>query len=516
MHNQATSNIRKTGWKAFPFYSLLFGIYPVLALTAFNIAQIDLAATYRAFFFSLVLAGVLLIVLRLILRNWARAAFLSLLLLVLFYSYGHIYTLLKNVSLLGIVIGRHRLLGPFWAVLAGLAIWMSARKSTNLVAATPWLNILSGLLLIFPLYEMIHFELISRPGKPLSGTFSSSGTPSQSPQTYPDIYYIIPDAYMRSDNIKALYDYDNSAFLEALTQRGFYVANCSQSNYAYTELSLASSLNLNYLDQLSGTNHFMDVQLIQSNAARDFLKAYGYTTVAFETGFSWSEWKNADVYYKFKLNNYLFNEFELLFLQTSLARIPMDYISQYKVISAGAIHHDRIIYNLKLLKNLPAAEKSPKFVFAHLIIPHPSYVFGSHGEYVPDPNGLFGPETDSPLNDTTDLTGYPNSINFIDEQILVVVDQILANSKTPPIIIIQGDHGAFRYDLPAQRMSILNAYYMPGNQAQLYPTITPVNTFRVIFNSYFGQNFPLLKDASWFSPNDDRFNFTLVPNTCNR
>ena len=155
-------------------------------------------------------------------------------------------------------------------------------------------------------------------------------------------------------------------------------------------------------------------------------------------------------------------------------------------------------------------------MFAHLLIPHPSYVFGPNGEYIFDQNDIFGPETDYPLGDTTDLTGYPNAINFIDKEMLVIVDQIIANSKTPPIIIIQGDHGSFRYNTQAQRMTILNAYYLPGIHAPLYPTITPVNTFRIIFDSYFGQDYPLLKDASWYSPANDHYNYELVPNECGK
>ncbi len=514
MSDKSSGKQRKSDRKAFPFYPLLFGIYPILALTGINIAQVDFTLTYRAFVFSLLLAGVLFIVTRLILRNWASAAFLTLLWLMLFYSYGQVYNLLKSASLLGLTVGRHRILGPVWVAFAGLAVWASTRQAIRRAAVAYWLNILSALLLIFPAYEIVRYQLASGVGRPAASAPVASGTVPQTGKAYPDIYYIVLDAYMRSDNIKAIYGYDNSAFLAALAQRGFYVADCSQSNYAYTELSLASSLNFSYLDQVGGTNDYEVNQLMQSNAARKFLKSQGYTTVSFETGFFWSEWKNAEDYFPFKLNNFLFNEFELLFLQTTLARIPMDYSTQARVLSPAAIHHDRTIYNLNLLQNMAGKVKSPKFVFAHLIIPHPSYVFGPNGEYVVDNNGLFGLETDSPLVDTTDLTGYPDAVNFIDKKILAVVDQIIAGSRTPPVIVIQGDHGSFRYNTPAQRMSILNAYYLPGGRPSVYPAITPVNTFRIIFDTYLGQSLPLLKDQSWFSKNDARYNYELIPNQC--
>jgi hypothetical protein len=98
-----------------------------------------------------------------------------------------------------------------------------------------------------------------------------------------------------------------------------------------------------------------------------------------------------------------------------------------------------------------------------------------------------------------------------------VVDQLLATSKTPPIIVIQGDHGGTYWKRPDQRMKILNAYYLPGAGNVLYPSISPVNTFRIIFNTYFGQEFPLLPDVSRYSPPSppsQQYNFNLVPNTC--
>jgi hypothetical protein len=62
-------------------------------------------------------------------------------------------------------------------------------------------------------------------------------------------------------------------------------------------------------------------------------------------------------------------------------------------------------------------------------------------------------------------------------------------------------------------MKIFNAYHLPGGgDQQLYETITPVNTFRVIFNYYFAGDFDLLEDASYFSTYDDPYNFTFIAN----
>ncbi|HSG44371.1 MAG TPA: hypothetical protein VLA72_14575, partial [Anaerolineales bacterium] len=90
--------------------------------------------------------------------------------------------------------------------------------------------------------------------------------------------------------------------------------------------------------------------------------------------------------------------------------------------------------------------------------------------------------------------GYLNGIQFLNSRIPGVVDEIIKNSKTPPVIILQGDHG---FVIPERKFNILNAYYLPNQEYDglLYPTISPVNSFRIVFNSYFDTQFKILEDV---------------------
>ena len=83
----------------------------------------------------------------------------------------------------------------------------------------------------------------------------------------------------------------------------------------------------------------------------------------------------------------------------------------------------------------------------------------------------------------------------------------------PPIIIIQGDHGPSHFDVPS-RMAILNAYYFPDHEFAVYPEITPVNSFRLLFNNYFNTDFDLLEDVSYYSQYPNAYQFEVIPNTC--
>jgi|TARA_B110000467_G_scaffold134753_1_gene131263 hypothetical protein len=91
-----------------------------------------------------------------------------------------------------------------------------------------------------------------------------------------------------------------------------------------------------------------------------------------------------------------------------------------------------------------------------------------------------------------------------------------------PIIIIESDHGTdFDWNEPTnemlkQRFSNLNAYYMPEGQELLYDTITPVNSFRIMFNSNFNGNFELLEDKVYWSSYDQPYKFEDVTEIVNQ
>jgi hypothetical protein len=119
------------------------------------------------------------------------------------------------------------------------------------------------------------------------------------------------------------------------------------------------------------------------------------------------------------------------------------------------------------------------------------------------------------------IAGYRRQIQYVNRLIFETVDAILSRSTTPPIIILQSDHGPGAYlhwgslenTLPAERFGILNAYYFPdGNYAQLYPAISPVNSFRVLFNQFFEADYEMLPDRHYYSSWSFPFDFVEVTN----
>jgi hypothetical protein len=147
-------------------------------------------------------------------------------------------------------------------------------------------------------------------------------------------------------------------------------------------------------------------------------------------------------------------------------------------------------------------EQGPKFALLHFFVPHDPFVFSPDGEFIEIPEDA--------------RIGYLNSVQFINKEIIPVVEALIRDSTLPPIIIIQGDHGPSQVPgtTEFQRMAILNAYYLPYNgNTSLYASITPINSFRLILNLYFGQEMELLDDISYFTPErtlDSLFNHSQV------
>jgi hypothetical protein len=273
---------------------------------------------------------------------------------------------------------------------------------------------------------------------------------------------------------------------------------------------------LNYLSELGddykpgNTSRVGITELVRHGAVRQMLEALGYTSIAFETGFKGTQWEDADVYLSPRDNGTGITQifggltsFEEMLIRTSAGLVLVDSKSafpnglQSNLNNPNRVHYDLIRFDLEELHNMPA-RPGPKLVFAHLVIPHPPYVFQPDGTFV---------DYDKP-----DDPGYQDQIEFLNRELLPILQKIIAGSSTPPVIVIQADHGAILAP-PNNRMSILNAYYLPGVADGAIPAhISPVNTFRLIFNQYFGSDYDFLENKAYFSVYNKPYEFTVIPN----
>lgn len=502
-------------------HPVLLVLFPILALYASNLGQTPFSAAARSIFIGSLVALVVLVLLRLVLRDWHRAGLMTSLGVVLVLSYGYAYRPVNGLGLASVM-------AVIWMAVFLLGVAGLVRLKTPLREATRLLNIVSAIALATCLVRLAPYTVQtawnsfapSRPGLAMipdtadlrmAGLYPVNREETSGP---PDIYYIILDGYGRDDVLQELYGLDNSAFLDGLRERGFYVAGSSHSNYGQTSLSLSSSLNMDYLDTLAdlpedSQDRGLMRQLINDNNVMHFLEAQGYESVAFSNAFSVTELTNADVFMMSAPN---LNNFEIMLLSQALA----GEVTEERLAEAYRDHILSVRDQLDELLETPAA--SPRFVFIHLILPHPPFVFRADGSLRPTLAG--GDGSDFPAPDVIYRQGYREQLQFTNTYAQMLIDSILERSARPPVIVLQGDHGpGSRLDWNSaentcfhERFSILNAFYLPGQDAAslLYPSISPVNNFRMVLNAYFGADLPQLPDRSFFSLWDTPYKFQEI------
>jgi hypothetical protein len=510
-----------------PLHPFLFALYPVAAMLAFNAADVRLGDGVRSFLLALLLASVLFLASRLVVRDSQRAAMMTTLALLLLFSYGHVYRWFGSLGSLGDTLGRHRYLIPVWVAVMACGTWMILRLRVDRAPWTGALNVAALVLLILPTLQIAAAEREHR-GALAAGQTSPAAECELSPppgQTPPDIYYIILDGYARQDVLANHFGFDNRPFLDELEQRGFYVAEWSQSNYFTTQLSLASSLSYEYLDltqrqDLARTASREQISAMRTHGdVRRNLECLGYTIVALDSSSPSSVWRDADIFLSPErrgdqtlalsgMNGFeamLFDSTAGLILSDASIAIPSSLRPDTDLPMRE--HRARVRFAFETLGGGVPAVASPKFVFAHILAPHTPYAFGPDGEDV-DPGGTYTLQSEEGDADTA---GYLNNLAFVNAATLRAVDGILARSSRPPVIILQSDHGA--KGAADVRLANLSAFYFPGGEAgDLYPTITPVNIFRIAFNRYLGGRYDRLPDLSYFSEEGSYSDLVIVPN----
>ena len=402
------------------------------------------------------------------------------------------------------------------AVIVVALVWLVSRRPKAPDRWTPPLNVFAAALLAMPATEAAWTWVRSpRPAEPPPALVELPPTPRR-----PDIYYIILDGFARGDVLRDEFGYDIEPFLRRLEAKGFFVARRSTANYCQTPLSLGSSLN--------GTHHARaknepdatrtpDRSLFRENAVIRSLRPLGYKFVTFSSGFDFTEYPENDVY---KSPHRHVPAFHRLVLDATPARFL------WPDPSAGdpfTLARERTLH---LFDELPDVARiaGPTFTVAHVLAPHPPFVFGPEGEDV-SPRPLRCVLSDGTTyrrfygGEETYVPGYRASVEFLVKRVERAIGAILANSPEPPIIVLQSDHGpGLHLDMDSasrtdhrERMSILSAFYLPGGRREgLTDRITPVNAFRVVFNNEFGTKLPLLPQESFYSTWARPFAFVRV------
>jgi hypothetical protein len=491
-------------------YPFILCFYFVSFIFAENLGQVYLGDAVRPIVVVLLVAGTTLLLFRVIFRSFDRAAFVTTLLLTLIFIYAGLARLMAGL------LGKNMLV-LFAAEIVALGVigFITLRTVTDWKKLNQTLNLITGVLLAMALYRIGSYGMsdegviiappVERQAVSVEGFERPAGK-------LPNIYYLLVDGYTRSDTLQDYFGYDNTDFLGYLRDTGFKVADKSVANYNLTAMALSSQLNMEYLGDEDGfkeahpkgSAHLIDEKIFNNRVAA-VLKNLGYRVITLRSNYKFVVTRDAE--------NLILDDggvelsaFESALLKTTvLPRISGKFGKE--VFSK----RDKVEFVLDSISQR-AAEPDPTFLIAHIMVPHHPFIFDRNGE-LPDQEAQdFG----MPANLSDDVRGYADQVHYLNGVLRNLIDDILANSEIPPIIILQGDHGLrltwwekMQLDEQEQLEDVclrevftnLNALYLPDEEHRgaFYDSISPINTFRLIFDAYFGSEMGMLEDRSFFT-----------------
>ena len=494
------------------FYPFLFAIFPIIYLYSINFVETPLFDVILPILISLSGTFVLLIITRLILKTWIKAGLVISLLLILSFSYGHLYELINTSIMNEFEIGRHRyLMIEFFAIfIIGTIIIIRTKIKTN--NSTIILNSIAITLIVITIPTFIfsdNSEINLDPENfitPNNNLFSNSFEISyelenldqlKSPEK-PDIYYILLDGYGGTMRMNEDLNFDNYEFLLNLNNKGFFAPDNSNSNYPSSLWSIASTFSMNYLPSSETTQSNIEyrnllTQILKNNEVMRNLDYLDYEIINFQP--------NGFITQSYQFTDQAFCQQEessqSKFAKTLLRTTILSYLNNQFLLNADRAS---ILCGFSEIAFLGEKNDKPIFGVMHLRLPHPPYVFGANGEHV------IGEKVQTEEGSFVNEEKYVDTIKFANKKTMEMIDIILKHNNNS-IIIIQSDHGydfGINYENPSdlqlkQRFSNLNAIYLPNsNDGIFYEGITSVNVFRIIFNEYFDASYDVLDDKMFY------------------
>jgi hypothetical protein len=486
---------------AIPFHAFLFAAYPVLFLFSNNLGEVDLGQVLPPLAVVLAAAAVVLGLVRFLgrdVRRWAIAVSAT---ATVIFGYGHAYSVAVARGLPVVVFE----LAWLCAFIVALAI--AVRAGARLSSLTSALNVVSLVLVVFVLVAIVPYEV--RAAASDQRQQSGPAPVATGLKTTRDIYYIVLDRYGSARSLRTQYGAKGPGLFGWLTDHGFAVAPDSHANYVKTSLSLAATLDMEYLDDIAtqmgpdSSDHQPVFDILKDHAVGRFLKDQGYRYIHIGSYYGPTQSARiADVNLRYGTSS----DFVAALYDKSIAPRIARLIGLTHAEPARERHASVARFQFDTLASV-ATKPGPKFVFAHVLLPHPPYVFAPDGRFT----------TDEEAAATTQKQGFLDQLAYTDRRVEALIAPLVAQPEaTRPIIILQADEGPYppRYSrdtvtfdwataTPTElevKYGILNAMLLPGvDPGAVYPTISSVNTFRLVFDRYFGADLPLLPDRSFTS-----------------
>ena len=429
-----------------------------------------------------------------------RATGIGAAVLLVFFSWSTLRTVGEQLSSAPFVAG---VLVPL--TIAALLVWAAARfgATQGFRAVTAAMGVA---LVATPLFGLATWYA----GDPLSLAVPEVQSTSIT-ESHPDVYVVILDGYGRTDVLEELYGYSNRPFVDELADRGLAVPEAATANYSMTAASVASTLAMGYLvDPGVVPDHPLRLALYEvirgDNPVVATLTNLGYQYVHVESGWDGSRCgPNVDVCH------------QAGFLDeaswTLLNRTPLSAPLEARFGHAFAWNGLRALDDLRRVAQ--SESDLPRFVFVHVLLPHPPLNIDGRCQVRPEPQpggGAVGARflIDSPaLEDRK--AAYVEQIQCVNGEILRFLDELGDDS----VVFITGDHGPDAHgqvSVPPtswtdtdrfERFGIFSAYRLPTGCGPVEPDLDLINGMRLLVACVTGEELQPLPSQNLIFPTPD-------------
>ncbi len=482
-------------------HPLLFAANFVLFLFAQNLdEQVGVGVVLMPLLVAVLGTAAVLLLALIAFRDLGRAGLATTASVIAFFGYGHVWQLVQEGVDEGVLLAAWVVV---WLLAIGL-IWVTRRTPPDLSRG---LALMAVVLIAMNLMPIIGYQAVSAATPGIQPAVRLAPGP-EAHSNKRDIYFIVFDRYPGEETLRDQYGYDNRPFLDTLESRGFYIASDSAANYVKTAYSLAATLDMEYLDMAS----------LRAGAATDtdwgplFDILHGPTTVPSFLKSQGYRYVHVATWWQGTLTNELADqvlvygdtsEFTSVLIETSILRASGMFGVEAELASRD-LKRLHTLFQLARLEEMASAP-GPKFVFAHITLPHDPFVFDADGDYL----------SEAAAKERSLRLNFVEHVQYANKRILGILDRLMnVPPDRQPIIVLTADEGPFpdrfaghqdTFDWTqatdeevARKFRILNAFHLPGVEThEAYPSISPVNTFRLIFNAYFDTDLPLLDDRSF-------------------
>lgn len=480
--------------RAQPVFLFLLPVFFVLHGFSENFDFVPVKDALQLTGIYLLASALLMLAFWLMFRDVRRAGFLAFLTMAFHFFFGSIHDTLKKWFPETFIV-KYSFILPAVFIFFLVLIILLKKKKPPLSRTSYYLNIL--LLLIIAIDAVLLVTKAAGGRNEEIILLPEEMTPCDSCRR-PDVYLIIPDEYAGNTELKDIFKFDNSEFIGQLAQRGFYTVPYSFSNYNYTPFSIASMLNMQYLD-LEGRNRSKpDVtycfEMIRDSRLLSFLRYHGYTFY----NYSFFDFRGQPARVS---ESFLPAKTRLITGQTFLSRFDRDIryhlITQFKSKSEmrrqvykNKVNNENILDLTQ--KGAELKTDHPKFIFTHLSMPHYPYYYDKEGNELP-----YEQLEEGTQGNQQNYIGY---LEYSNKRLLALVDHIMQSSKSTPLIIFMGDHGFRHFVEPVeQKYYFLNhaSVLLPSkNYSRFSDSMSAVNILRAALNTEFGQQMRYLKDST--------------------